>query len=265
MKEREVILTTKNLTKSFNGITAVNKVDLNITRGEIVALIGPNGSGKTTLFDLITGIYPPTYGSIFFGDSNINLLKLTSDEIVAKGISRTFQNSRIFLQLTVLENVMVGMDRSLKTGFFGSIFRLRHTKLEEKKAEERAFELLSIFGERLLAMANEPAMVLSYANRRRLEIARALASDPVLLLLDEPSAGMNPVETFEIMEDIQKIHERNITIFFIEHKMEMVEDIAQRIIALNQGFKIAEGRFDEVKESNEVIEAYLGKRMKKDA
>lgn len=242
-----IILKTIKLTKSFNGLTAVNKVDFHIKKGEIVTLIGPNGAGKTVFFNLLTRLYSPSSGDILFGESEISLLKFKPYEIVANRISRTFQHTKLFLNLTVLENVLVGM----------------HTqKTKEKKSVDRAFGLLSFFGERLLKMANEPARALSYANRRRLEIVRALASDPILILLDEPSAGMNPAETIEMMNDIKRIYQMGITILLIEHKMPLVEDVAHRVIVLNHGVKIAEGTFEDVRKNQKVIQAYLGTRIK---
>lgn len=259
-KSDHSLLLTKRLTKAFDGITAVKEFDFCIKEGEIVALIGPNGSGKTVLFNLITRLYPPDSGEIQYGQPQRNLLKYRSDQIAQFGICRTFQTLRLFLHLSVLENVLVGMHVTLKSSFLTSLLRTSIMKYEERQAEEKAFELLSFFGERLLSMANQPALVLSHANRRRLEIVRAMASSPALLLLDEPSAGMNPSETIEIMNDIKKIHQRGITILLIEHKMSLVEGIADRVVVLNHGVKIAEGGFEQIKSDQKVIEAYLGRR-----
>lgn len=261
-KADSLILTTKRLTKAFDGITALRELDFCVNKGEIIAIIGPNGSGKTVFFNLITRLYPPTSGDILYGHPPKNLLKYRSDEIAKVGISRTFQNLKIFPELSVLENVLIGMHTRLHSGFWASLLHLPVTKKEEKQAEEKAIELLSFFGERLLSMINQPALALSYANRRRLEIIKAMASEPVLLLLDEPSAGMNPTESIEIMNDIKILNQKGITILLIEHKMLLVEGIANRVVVLNHGLKISEGSFEQIKTDEKVILAYLGRREK---
>lgn len=254
------ILSAQALCKNFGGIHAVQNLDFDIEKGEIVAIIGPNGSGKTTFFNLVMHLYDATSGQILFGDPPVDLTKQPTHKINALGVARTFQTLRLFPNLTVLENALVGMSVRQKTGFFGSIFRPPSARREEREAEEKALEVLSIFGPRLISMCNEPARNLSYANRRRLEIARAMASEPTLLLLDEPVAGMNPTETREVMADIERINGRGYSVLLIEHDMTLVEGIAGRVVAFDHGAKIAEGTFKEVCRDPEVIRAYLGRK-----
>lgn len=255
------ILCAESLTKNFGGILAVDNLNLEVRQGEITAIIGPNGSGKTTFFNLIMHLYDATAGSIYFGDSrHVNLLDHPTPQINEMGIARTFQTLRLFPNLTVMENVLVGMTSRLHSGFFGALARPPYVRKEEKESEEKSLEVLSLFGPRLISMCNEPAYSLSYANRRRLEIARCLASEPRLLLLDEPVAGMNPTETREVIQDIQEIHGKGYTILLIEHDMTLVEGVAHRVLAFDHGSKIAEGTFKEVSNHPEVIEAYLGRR-----
>lgn len=255
-----VILSAQSLCKNFGGIHAVQNLDFDIKKGEIVAIIGPNGSGKTTFFNLVMHLYDATSGQILFGDPPVDLTKQPTHKINALGVARTFQTLRLFPNLTVLENALVGMSVRQKTGFFGSIFRPPSARREEREAEEKALEVLSFFGPRLISMCNEPARNLSYANRRRLEIARAMASEPTLLLLDEPVAGMNPTETREVMADIERINGRGYSVLLIEHDMTLVEGIAGRVVAFDHGAKIAEGTFKEVCRDPEVIRAYLGRK-----
>ncbi len=255
-----VIFEVAGLTKEFGGLRAVQDLHIKVEEGEIVGLIGPNGSGKTTVFNLVTGIYPPTAGRITFNQGRYELVGLSPHAITTLGIARTFQNQRLFKQMTVLENVLVGMHSRTRAGFVGILLGTPRVRQEQRSARERAEELLAFFGERLLPRADWPAWSLSYANRRRLEISRALATDPRLLLLDEPAAGMNPTETRELMRDIQRIRERGITVFLIEHDMTVVRGICDRVIALDHGAKIAEGRFEEVRENPALLEAYLGRR-----
>lgn len=254
------ILWTKQLAKSFGGLNAVQSLDFSMRDGEIVAIIGPNGSGKTTFFNLIMQLYDATSGAIYFGPENRNLVGMPTHEIHRLGIARTFQTLRLLPNLTVLENVLVGMTRHLSQSFWRSLVRPASLRQEERQAEEKALELLSFFGPRLLSMCNEPAYSLSYANRRRLEITRAMASDPKLILLDEPVAGMNPTETREVMSDVQALNARGFTILLIEHDMTLVKGVAQRVVAFDHGTKIAEGSFDEVSSNPRVVEAYLGRR-----
>ncbi|MGI9387388.1 MAG: ABC transporter ATP-binding protein [Methyloligellaceae bacterium] len=254
------MLNTEGLCKSFGGLHAVNNLDFHINDGEIVAIIGPNGSGKTTFFNLIMQLYEVTSGSIFLGPDQRDIVGLPSYRINALGIARTFQTLRLFTNLTVLENVLVGMNRHLSTNYWSALVRPSSLRQEEQDAEARALEILSFFGERLLSMCNEPAHALSYANRRCLEIARVLASEPKLILLDEPVAGMNPTETREVMADIKRINARGYTVLLIEHDMTLVRGVAKRVVAIDHGQKIAEGSFDAVCSNPEVIEAYLGRQ-----
>jgi ABC-type branched-subunit amino acid transport system ATPase component len=254
----KMLLQTDHLSMDFGGIRAVDDLSISVGSGAIVALIGPNGSGKTTLFNLIMRLYNWTEGRILFGAPPIDLAHIATHRINALGIARTFQTIRLFPNLTVVENVLIGMHSRLRGGFVEAIIRSPRTKMEEKRAETEARDLLSLFGERLLSMYDEPAVSLSYANRRRLEIARALASKPSLLLLDEPAAGMNPTETREVMDDIRRIRGMGCSILVIEHDMALVEGLADRVIAMDHGTKIAEGSFQQVRSHPEVIRAYLG-------
>lgn len=254
------ILRASRLSKHFGGVRAVDNLDFELHEGEITAIIGPNGSGKTTFFNLIMHLYSPTAGELFFGKPERNLFHFSTHQINALGIARTFQTLRLFPNLTVLENVLIGMHSRMKSWFFDAILKSTRMRKEEQKAEEKALEILSLFGPRLLSMCNEPAYSLSYANRRRLEIARALASEPRLILLDEPAAGMNPTETRETMKYIQKIHKNGYTILLIEHDMTLVEGLSNRVVAFDHGTKIAEGTFKEVRNDPEVINAYLGRK-----
>jgi ABC-type branched-subunit amino acid transport system ATPase component len=252
------LLRVERLTKNFGGIRAVTDLNVTVAEGEIVAVIGPNGSGKTTLFNLIVHLYDATGGNIYFGVPPVDLARIATHEINALGVARTFQTLRLFPSLSVVENVLVGMTARLKGGLVAAVLQTQQTQRQEAEAEVKALELLSLFGHRLISMYNEPAGSLSYANRRRLEIARALASQPKLLLLDEPAAGMNPTETREIMHDIGIIRDRGCAILLIEHDMGLVEGIADRVIAIDHGTKIAEGSYRHVCSDPEVIKAYLG-------
>ncbi len=254
-----VLLETINLTKYFGGISAVKKFNFKINEGEIVSIIGPNGSGKTTFFNLVSGLYKPDSGDILFeGES---LVGLRPDQISNKGIARTYQTLRIFGNMTVLENVLVGMHPRLQSNFFHSLLHTLKVRREEKEAREEAIKILSYFKGRLTGpRLNHPASSLSYANRRRLEICRALANHPKLLLLDEPAAGMNPSETIEMMEQIKEIRDKGYTIILIEHDMKVVMGASDRVVAMDHGEKIAEGGALEVARNPLVIEAYLGKK-----
>lgn len=255
-----ILLEAQNLVKNFGGILAVNNLNFTLEEGKITGLIGPNGSGKTTFFNLITGMYPVSAGTILFGPHREDLAQLKPHQITKRGIARTFQNQRLFNNMTVLENAMVGTYCRTHSGIFGSIVRTPATRRELRAIREKALELLGLFGNRLLSMQDRPAWTLSYANRRRLEIARALATDPILLLLDEPAAGMNPQESKELMGDIQRIRQRGITILIIEHDMTVVRGVCEWVVALDHGTKIAEGSFEEVRNNEQVIEAYLGRK-----
>jgi branched-chain amino acid transport system ATP-binding protein len=253
------LLEVRGLVKRFGGLNAVDGIDLDVEEGEILSVIGPNGAGKTTLFNVVTGLYAPDEGSINFDGHE--LVGLKPNHICLLGISRTFQTVRLFANMTVLENAMVGQHCRTRSGVFSAVLRLPGTRAEERRVREQARSALSFFGSRLASFReDQPAFALSYANRRRLEIARAMATNPKLILLDEPTAGMNPRETGEMIGLIGKLRdERGFTIVAIEHDMRLVKGVSDRVIALDYGRKIAEGTFDEVSTDQRVIEAYLGK------
>jgi branched-chain amino acid transport system permease protein len=251
------LLEIKGLAKSFGGIKAVNRIDLDVMPGAIVAIIGPNGSGKTTFFNLITGLIEPDGGHVRLAGEDVTGLK--PHRIVEKGIARTFQNLRLFANMTLMENALVGAHARTSTGAIGAVLRLPRVKREEAAARVRALEILGIFGNRLLPRLQHLAFSLSYANRRRLEIARALVSEPVLLLLDEPTAGMNPTETLELTDQIRHLRDRGVTVLLIEHKLGVVNEIADKVIVLDHGEKIAEGTPKQIHSNKEVLRAYLGR------
>ena len=261
------VLTVNSLTMNFGGLRAIDSVDLEVRQEEIVALIGPNGAGKTTFFNCLTGIYEPTEGDIFIsptkgGRRRINGIKI--NRIAEMGIARTFQNIRLFSNMTVLENVMIGRHCRAKAGVLGAVLRGRKTRQEEQEIVDRSHEILVRTG--LADQADEPAKNLPYGAQRRLEIARALATEPFLLLLDEPAAGMNPRETDELEELIVRIRdEAKISILMIEHDMRMVMSLSNRIIVLDYGEKIAEGTAAQIWENPVVIKAYLGEDFQGDA
>jgi branched-chain amino acid transport system ATP-binding protein len=254
----EKLLDLRQVSLSFGGLSVVSELDLHVNEGEIVSVIGPNGAGKTTLFNLITGIYNPDDGDILLeGKSIVGLLP---HQISRRGISRTFQTLRLFLNMSVKENVMAAAYGHTGAGIVRSMLRTPGQRREERAIRALAEEKLAFFGQRLMGYRwDQPAYSLSYANRRRLEIARATATNPRLLLLDEPAAGMNPTETHEISELIGKLRtEGGYTILVIEHDMHVVEGISDRVVALDHGVKIAEGSFEHVATDARVVEAYLG-------
>jgi branched-chain amino acid transport system ATP-binding protein len=250
------LLVADKVRKEFGGLIATDDVDFTIPRGAIVALIGPNGAGKTTFFNQITGVYVPTSGSILFDGTEV--VGKPPHAIVQLGVGRTFQNIRLFAQMTALENVLVGMHCRLKGGIFGSILHTPRVKREEAEARERARELLVYCG--LPRRHEEYAGTLPYGDQRRLEVARALATDPKLLLLDEPTAGMNPQETAEFTAFVRRARdEKSLTVLLIEHDMKVVMGVSERITVLEYGAVIAEGAPAEIRANQRVIEAYLGK------
>jgi branched-chain amino acid transport system permease protein len=259
-RSNHAILELDHITMDFGGIKAVVDLSLVLYEKEILSIIGPNGAGKTTLFNLISGIYPPSAGAIYFEGRDITRLK--PHQVVKAGISRTFQNLRLFNKMSVLDNARVGQFCRTAAGPLSILLRLPLHKKEEKETEQKAKEILSLFGARLTGYRfDQQAMFLSYANRRRAEIARALATDAKILLLDEPSAGMNPQETIEITEFIETLRDNfGYTILLIEHKLNVVRTISDRVMALDYGIKIAEGSYEEVACNEMVIEAYLGRK-----
>ncbi|MGX6443254.1 ABC transporter ATP-binding protein [Neobacillus sp. K501] len=249
-----MVLKIKNISKNFGGISALTDVSFSINQGEIFGLIGPNGAGKTTMFNVITNMFSPTSGEISFLENKITGIK--PHKITDKGICRTFQNIRLFSQMSALENVLVGGHSRTKSGVFSGVFRTKAERSEEARLRETAVELLKLVG--LSNYADVTADNLAYGQQRRLEIARALASEPKLLLLDEPAAGMNETETDELFYLIKKVQERGVTVLLIEHDMPLVMKLCDRITVLNFGKKLAEGTPEEIQNNQAVIEAYLG-------
>jgi branched-chain amino acid transport system ATP-binding protein len=253
------LLEIRGLKKNFGGIQALGGVDFTVERGSIVSVIGPNGAGKTSFFNVISGLFPPDEGEIFFKGEDI--AGLAPNQITDRRLARTFQNVKLFPNLTVLENVMVGRHCRTRSGAWDAILQTPRYRREQKETEEYAREVLSFFGSRLAGYRLEqPAFVLSYANRRRLEIARAMATAPDLLLLDEPTAGMNPRETLELTELIGRLRsDKGFTVVLIEHDMKVVADVSDRVTVFDHGVRLAEGTYAEVSTDDQVIEAYLGR------
>ncbi len=256
------ILSVKDMTKSFGGLTAVSKVNMELQQGELVGLIGPNGAGKTTAFNLLTGVYEPTSGTVTLTKNGVSkeIQGMKPYTICKEGMARTFQNIRLFKELTVLDNVRIAMNQNVKYGMVSSLFHLPSYHKAEKELKEKSIELLKIF--HLENKMDELAKNLPYGEQRHLEIVRALATEPVLLLLDEPAAGMNPAETAQLTDLIQSIRKQfNLTILLIEHDMSLVMKICERIYVLDYGQIIANGTPEEIKTNKRVIEAYLGEEV----
>ena len=258
-----MILRAQGLSMDFGGLRAVDRVDVEVNQGEIVALIGPNGAGKTTFFNCITGVYRPTEGRIEIeppGGELANITGFKPNRVAERGLARTFQNIRLFPTMTALENVMIGRDCRLRSGLFGAILRDRRTRAEEKRVVEDSYEILKKIG--IDQYANELAKNLPYGAQRRLEIARALATEPFLLLLDEPAAGMNPRETRALDELVLRLRsDENLTVFLIEHDMSLVMRLSERIYVMDYGRLIAQGSPAEIKSNPAVIKAYLGEEV----
>jgi branched-chain amino acid transport system ATP-binding protein len=258
MSEPVHLLELHDVAKHFGGLYALSGLTFHVDEGEIVSVIGPNGAGKSTMFNVVTGLYEPDDGQIRFRGDNV--VGLAPNQVTKLGIARTFQTVHLFPNMTILENAMVGQHSRSRAGLFGAILRTPGVREEEERIRERATKALGFFGKRLSGYRLEqPAFSLSYANRRRLEMARALATDPQLLLLDEPTAGMNPRETLELRDHIVRMRdELGLTVIVIEHDMRVVKGVSDRVIACDYGQKIAEGTYDEVAHDERVVEAYLG-------
>ena len=252
------LLELRNVAKHFGGLYALSGLDMHVDRGEIVSVIGPNGAGKSTMFNVVTGLYGPDDGDVLFDGQRI--VGFAPNQITKMGIARTFQTVHLFPNMTVLENAMVGQHSRSRSGVVGAILRPPGTRREEERIRQRAKEALEFFGSRLAGYRqDQPANALSYANRRRLEMARAIATEPTLIMLDEPTAGMNPTETLELRDHIVRMRDAlGFTVLVIEHDMRVVRGVSDRVVALDYGRKIAEGTYEEVANNPQVVEAYLG-------
>jgi ABC-type branched-subunit amino acid transport system ATPase component len=260
MTDNPNIMQTKDLTIQFGGLVAVDHINIDVKRNTIMGLIGPNGSGKTTIFNMLTGLYSPTEGDfIFEGES---LLRKSATDIARKGIARTFQSSRLCVDLSILDNLFIGMHSKQKQWLGSAVFGRKKLASEVTRSYDKALYLLNIFNPELVNKAGQPAGSLAQIDRRRVEICRAMAMEPKLLLLDEPSAGMTPEEITELMTDIKKVknESKDITIIIVEHVMSVIRAITEHVVVLNFGRKIDEGPFEKVSQNPEVREAYLGKR-----
>jgi branched-chain amino acid transport system ATP-binding protein len=254
----DVLLSADRVSKIFGGLVAVDDVSFTIAKRSIVSIIGPNGAGKTTFFNMLTGLYKPSRGRISFADRDVTGTR--PDIITSLGVARTFQNIRLFGTMTAVENVMVGQHARMRAGLFGSILRTPRVLREEREVREKAHEILDYVGLRK-SEHEQIGANLSYGDQRRVEIARALASDPTLLLLDEPTAGMNPQESARLTDFMERLRdEKDLTILLIEHDMKVVMGVSERITVLDHGEKIAEGKPEEIRADERVVEAYLGKR-----
>ncbi|MBN2050526.1 MAG: ABC transporter ATP-binding protein [Spirochaetales bacterium] len=257
--ENNRLLSAENIIMSFGGLKALNDVSISLKDNEILGLIGPNGSGKTTFFNVVTGIYAPTEGNIFFLDSDI--AGSSPQDVARRGVLRTFQTSRLWLELSILDNLLLGMWMREKPNSLTAILRYRKVKEDFRVKAAEALEYMAVFSEELAGSPYRQVKELALVDRRRVEICRALLARPRLLLLDEPAAGMDPSETRELMRDIRKMQEKakSLGVIIIEHDMDVISDIAERVVVFNFGRKIAEGTFGEIRKNKEVREAYLGK------